>query len=623
MSLEQTPIQIYASGIDGDGAFLDLIAVVDDYATLRFTKGIAGAFEITINKNTLYAQEFQRKRIIQLGDDNYKCGVIESVQNEVGPGGAASEIVTIKGRELIGWLDRRYVEPPTGQAYYSLPATTPAETVVKSLIDDSMGPGATNSDRIDSNLVIETDATTGDAYVLSARYDNLLQVVANCCLATNSRVFGYLDHTAKKWKIGFSLGLDRTSGQSTNARAIFSTTRETVESAKLIDTEQSYKNVALVAGPGEGAARATLLVPTSGAATGIERREMFVDARDLTLTASLENRGLQKLSENQYVKFLTGSVLAYSQLRYGTDYDVGDEVTVEQFDQTQDSFITSVEEYWAAGQYKLTVGFDKSSPTISTQTSGALGQIQKTLNADERLAQEGTSGAFSPFDIASGGIVAVPMDYRLIVEPVDEGIQSFQIPIFPIPDPISGDRTYLLRNYPRTAVIEIPESSLMASSGGPFVLTLSTGVSGAKTIQVPIAASGDTILSGPLLFDITVDASGNVKSKAWEVSGSNPNGNYRLGSDGEASQRGTSTQSFATNTVSGAIFSGVSGAVSLPRVFVDTAYKATVTNTSAIICVTTSAGITTGSFTFNTWFSTSVSASSRPYDWIAFGRWRT
>src|SRR6478736_6756248 len=127
LPFEQKPIRIYASGLINsdvptdpiDGAFLDFIAEVDDYATLRFTKGIAGPFEITINKNTLYSQEFQRKRIIQLGDDVYKCGVIESVENVIDRSGAASEVLTIKGRELTGWLDRRYIDPPAGQAFYS------------------------------------------------------------------------------------------------------------------------------------------------------------------------------------------------------------------------------------------------------------------------------------------------------------------------------------------------------------------------------------------------------------------------------------------------------------------------------------------------------------------------
>lgn len=391
LPFEQKPIQIYASGLINsdvptdpvDGSFLDLVAVVDDYQALRFKHGWyqPGDFEITINKNTLYAQEFQRKRIIQISDDVYKCGVIEYVQNDIGPDGALSELITVRGRELTSYLDRRIINPPSGQAYYSLPSTTPAETVVKSLVYDCLGAGA-SANRQDANMTIETDLGQGDGYVVSARWDNLLTVVSNCCLATYSGVFAYLNHTTKKWVLGFSLGLDRTTSQTTNPQAVFSTDRETVLKATLKDMDQGYKNFALVAGQGEGTARTTVTVPTIEP-TGIDRRELFVDARDLELSASLTNRGLQKLSENQWVKFLTSDVLAYSQLVYGQDYNVGDQVTVQQFGQAQDAYVTSAEEYWSNGKYNLGIGFDRSSPTLPSQVSGAFSQLQKTMNATE------------------------------------------------------------------------------------------------------------------------------------------------------------------------------------------------------------------------------------------------
>lgn len=397
MGFEQTPINVYASGLDGDGSFLDFVAIVDDYETLQFQHGsyFPGAFTITINKNTLYALEFQRKRIIQLGSDTTKCGVIEEVTSEVGPDGAASEIITVKGRELTSYLDRRIMVPPAGQAYYSLASSTPAETVIKTAVYDQLGAGATDADRRDANLTIETDLAQGDAYVLSSRYDSLLQVVSNCALATFSTAYVYLNHTTKKWVLAFTLGIDRTTGQTTNEQAVFSTSRETVLTATLKDTEQSYKNMAYVGGQGEGAARTIVTVPTSEP-TGIDRREMFVDARDLTLTPSLENRGLQKLSENQYVKFISSDVLAYSQLIYGTNYNVGDKVTIEQFGETNDVYVTSAEESWKKGAYNLKVGFDRSAPTLTNQVSSILNQTTKTLNATE-IAQSLTPSASPTF----------------------------------------------------------------------------------------------------------------------------------------------------------------------------------------------------------------------------------
>lgn len=417
LPFEQQPISIYASGLDGDGTFLDLIAVVDDYATLRFTHGSyqPGDFEITINKNTNYAQLFTRQRLIQIGTNEYKCGVIESVQDEVGPEGALSEKITVKGREVWSYLDRRIVIPPAGEAYYALSASTPVETVIKTLVDSEMGPGAT-ANREDTNLTIEADTGLGDDYVLSARYDNLLTLIGNACLATNSGVFSYLDHTNKKWVFGFTLGLDRTTGQTTNPQAVFSTDRDTVNKSVLKNVDQGYRNLAVVGGQGEGAARTIVTVPASEP-TGRARREMFVDARDLTLTASLENRGNQKLAENGFTKFISSDVLAYSQLVYGQDYNVVDEVTIEEFGLTQDAFITSAEEYWANGNYNLKIGFDRSSPTLPSQVSQIYSQVSKALNANEsppsltsllaRSIYQGLIMSYvstTSFSVATGGV---------------------------------------------------------------------------------------------------------------------------------------------------------------------------------------------------------------------------
>ena len=63
-----------------------------------------------------------------------------------------------------------------------------------------------------------------------------------------------------------------------------------------------------------------------------------------------------------------------------------------------------------------------------------------------------------------------------------------------------------------------------ASSGGPFIVTITTGTG--TTVIVPIAASGDTLTSPDLQIEITVDPSGNVRSASFIVSGSNSNGSW-------------------------------------------------------------------------------------------------
>ena len=75
--------------------------------------------------------------------------------------------------------------------------------------------------------------------------------------------------------------------------------------------------------------------------SGLDRKELYVDARDLqstidetTLTTEqynnlLTTRGNEKLSEKQAILLLDGDVNINSELyKYGTDYNLGDKVSV-------------------------------------------------------------------------------------------------------------------------------------------------------------------------------------------------------------------------------------------------------------------------------------------------------
>lgn len=486
-TFEQTPIWIFS-----DSPFATFVAVVDDYATLRFKRGwyAPGDFEITINKNTLYAAEFVKGRIIRVGDDNSKVGYIDDVRKVVDQGGAQTEILTIKGHELTQWLDRRNILPPVGEAYYAPSTTLPIETIIKGVITANMGSGAAVVRR-DTDLQIATDLGRGPTYTFSSRYANLLGDVSAALLATSTGIFATLSPSTNKWILDFGVGTDRT------ATVVFSTDRETTQSASLQDSDIAYKNVAIVAGQGEGANRTIRTVWLDSEPSGRGRREMFVDARDLSVVASLDKRGEQKLAENQYTQYLKVDALAYSQIVYGVDYFVGDKVTVSQFGVTQQVYITSVEEQWKPGYYDISLGFDRATPTITGQVSAAAGAVTQTLARVE-----------------------------------------MGIPILPLSSAISSDTIYTIENSVGIRTILIPYSRLKASSNGPFTLTITTGVGGASSVSIPISHSGDVITSGDLLFDIYIDSNGSVRSDTWSISGYNSRGRYIKHSNGVKEQYG-------------------------------------------------------------------------------------
>ena len=131
-------------------------------------------------------------------------------------------------------------------------------------------------------------------------------------------------------------GIDRSEGQSVNSPVIFSAEFENLLSSTYVRDTVNYKNVALVAGEGEGKNRKTVSL---GTASGLARRELFVDARDLSsnegeipeaeYTAQLSARGAEKIAEHQITQAFDGEIDTANNFILDQDYTLGDIVTVE------------------------------------------------------------------------------------------------------------------------------------------------------------------------------------------------------------------------------------------------------------------------------------------------------
>ena len=122
---------------------------------------------------------------------------------------------------------------------------------------------------------------------------------------------------------------------------IFSPKFENVINTNYLESKKTLKTVTLVAGEGEGADRKTTTVAcSSGAGTGLNRRELYTDARDVSSTvdnetltdaeykAQLSQRGLENLAENIATKSFEGKVETTRMYRYGEDFFLGDMVQI-------------------------------------------------------------------------------------------------------------------------------------------------------------------------------------------------------------------------------------------------------------------------------------------------------
>ena len=134
--------------------------------------------------------------------------------------------------------------------------------------------------------------------------------------------------------------------QDGNEPVIFSQMFDSLISSDFSDDETEYKNMAVVAGEGEGVERIVGFVYQPYNITGFERREIFIDAsassrsyeedgeqKEIPINdymQQLKTIGLQTIANSQIVQSLNGTINTInSQFKYKDDYNLGDIITIE------------------------------------------------------------------------------------------------------------------------------------------------------------------------------------------------------------------------------------------------------------------------------------------------------
>lgn len=131
-------------------------------------------------------------------------------------------------------------------------------------------------------------------------------------------------------------GTDRSEGNPEGIpEVVFSEEFDNLITSEHIRDYTDHKNVALVAGEGEGAARIT---GTAGDAGGLSRREIFVDSSASTndgqisageYSGMLAGEGDAALAETKVSESFQGEVIPYNSFTPEKDYFLGDIVTLK------------------------------------------------------------------------------------------------------------------------------------------------------------------------------------------------------------------------------------------------------------------------------------------------------
>ena len=402
------PIRILSSTMDIQGE-------IDNYESMFFTRswhGI-GDIELRINRYKKYADTLIKNNLILVGTDLNKVFIIKHREIELDENGKITENWVIKGYALKSIVAQGLTMPPAHTAYDN--KSGPAETVMKHYVNRNLVNPVDPRRKI-PQLVIAPDLQRGIHMTYASRFKNVAEEMSTLSLTSGLGWDVTLDIANKQWVFDIVDGKNLTVNQTTNSPVIFSPQFETVKTMHFAESELNYKNVAIVAGAGEGVERRIVQV---GNATGLNRHEIFVDARDIAevddndmpileaeIIQALIDRGQQALNELQQEVFLEAQLLTpitrteyereyyylstlqvneevtkkvrnLSAFNYQLDYDLGDIVTIQNKDWgvTLDARITEVKEIYETAGFSLEATFGNNRPTLIQKIKQELSQI--------------------------------------------------------------------------------------------------------------------------------------------------------------------------------------------------------------------------------------------------------
>ena len=186
------------------------------------------------------------------------------------------------------------------------------ENIISPSIADRKIPNFTFKASTDSKV---TGLTIDNQYT----GDDLYTVIKGLC-EENNIGFKIILTDDNKFEFSLYAGADRSYDQTENPYVVFSPNFENIINSNYYSSKANLKNVTLVAGKGEGASRKTTVV---GSGSGLDRRELFTDARDIS--SDTEDG---QLPENEYIAQLTAKVEVTRLFKYGEDFFIGDIVQI-------------------------------------------------------------------------------------------------------------------------------------------------------------------------------------------------------------------------------------------------------------------------------------------------------
>lgn len=319
----------------------EICGIVDDFSSLVWNRKYyeCGNFSLQTSINNL--QQFKNARYIY-SKEFAETAILETFNFRHTIQGLE---VNRTGRFLESRLESRVIN---NTQYFK---NTTTEDIVRSLVNTFC---INAGNRTIPNLVLGERKGLGRTRTMQMTGDNLLDKIYELCKEDELSIKLWYNFDNNKMVFEVWQGLDRRDTQDTNTWAIFSQNFENILEDEYLADETKYCNFAYVAGEvdeetgtnEDGTTKTNkkrIITTVDRVKDGEERKELYIDARDIQseeydnegnsskipeaeYIKMLKERGIEKLNECNKVETSNFNIDPLSNLEYKKDFDLGDKV---------------------------------------------------------------------------------------------------------------------------------------------------------------------------------------------------------------------------------------------------------------------------------------------------------
>lgn len=308
------------------------VGILDTYTSFIWTDRFAscGDFEVYTTANQKTIDLLKTDYYLWRKETNHVM-IIDEIKIDTDT--EEGSTLTVCGESLEAILKRRIIWTQTT-------VSGSLQNGVKKLLDENIIEPVDENRKIPNFIFEENPDERLSELTLEGQYtgDNLYDVICHICDMYGIG-FQITLNDDNQFVFKLVVGEDRSYAQDANTYVVFSPDWDNVINSNYLESTRPVKNVVLVAGEGEYPNRKETSI---GVVSGLDRRELFVDARgvsstkedDSTMTdaeysAALNQKGEEELTLHKKTHVYDGEMNADQMFVFGEDFFLGDTVQLK------------------------------------------------------------------------------------------------------------------------------------------------------------------------------------------------------------------------------------------------------------------------------------------------------